>query len=71
MSALGPNAEKAVLEAAIVRRREAEDGRVEYWSRAKTYYDRMERSNGKFLAWTSDEGKKQRWGFKLAKPKPV
>ncbi len=57
--------EKALLEAAIVRRREMEDHRVDYWAQAKRYYDQMERRNGRHEAWTvtdrREEDEHGRW----------
>ncbi len=55
-----PNAEKALLEAAIVRRREMERQRVDYWSQVESYYDRVERTNGRYNTWTSEEVRESR-----------
>ena len=52
---------KAAMEEALVRRREAERVRGEFWSGAANYFDRMERANGRFASWTSDQSYKARY----------
>ena len=50
-----------LVEEALVRRREAERVRGEFWSGAANYFDRMERANGRFASWTSDQSYKARY----------
>ena len=52
---------KAALEEALVRRRETERVRGEFWSGAVNYFDKMERANGRFASWTSDQSYKARY----------
>ncbi len=39
--------------------------KIEYWAQVEKYYDRVERSNGRFQNWTSEETKQNRWGLLL------
>ena len=48
------------MEEALVRRREAERVRGEFWGGAVKYFDKVERANGRFAAWTSDQSYKAR-----------
>ena len=57
---------KAAMEEALVRRREAERVRGEFWSGAANYFDRMERANGRFASWTSDQSYKARYMYREA-----
>ena len=52
---------KAALEERLVRRREDERVRGEFWSGAVNYFDKMERANGRFASWTSDQSHKTRY----------
>ena len=52
---------KAALEEALVRRREAERVRGEFWSGAVNYFDKMERANGRFATWTSEQSHEARY----------
>ena len=43
------------MEEALVRRREHEREKQEYWNAATKYFDQVERACGKFQNWSSPE----------------
>ncbi len=53
--------QKAFMEEAMVRRREAERQRTEYWDGAAKYFDRVDRNNGRHEAWSSDKAYRTRY----------
>ena len=51
---------KAQQEEAIVRKREADRLRNEYWNSTSKYFDRLQTQNERFELWSSDEMARKR-----------
>ena len=59
---------KALREEAIVRKREADRQKNEFWSSTAQYFDRLHNENERFVLWTSDEmAKKSEEAYRKAK----
>jgi hypothetical protein len=57
---LFPAAHKVIMEEALVKRREADKRKQEFWTESAHYFDQVHRKNGKFAAWSSDHAYKTR-----------
>ena len=55
------------MESAIVRRREAERERVDYWQGARKYYEAFERANNRVQGWDREEVKQARYVTALSR----
>lgn len=54
---LRPNAAKAIMESALVRKRDIEIHRQNYWDKAVKYFDKVETINDKWKNWNSEQAK--------------
>lgn len=56
-----PGARKDILEAALVRRRQLERDKSEYWGQTVNYFDQVERNANKYHQWNSQDAIEKRW----------